>query len=304
MTKPPEPRPRKKIGSASASFVKDPDGSLRRVPCPPPKTPLPPVFPHRWACAYGEDEFGLWEAFEVKGVRQVLRWIPPGDFWMGSSETEAARYDAEIRHRVTLTQGFWLADTAGTQALWEAVLGESPNWFKDDPNQPVEQVSWSDVKEKFLPALNRLLPGLEAELPSEARWEYACRAGTETPFWFGEQITTEQVNYDGNHPCDGGLKGEYRQRTVPVKSLPPNGWGLYEMHGNVWEWCEDEFGSYTRNSVVDPIGPEDGARTRLRLLRGGNWSNRASDCRAANRFAVDLDERNAFVGFRLARGAD
>jgi formylglycine-generating enzyme required for sulfatase activity len=139
-------------------------------PSPPTKTPLPPVFPHRWACAYGEDEFGLWEAFEVKGVRQVLRWIPPGEFWMGSPETEALRFDNEVRHHVTLTQGYWLADTACPQALWEAVVGENPSGFKGDPNLPVERVSWNDVQEKFLPALNRLVPGLEAQLPSEAQW--------------------------------------------------------------------------------------------------------------------------------------
>jgi formylglycine-generating enzyme required for sulfatase activity len=266
--------------------------------------PLPPVFPHRWACAYGEDEFGLWQAFEVQGVRQLLRWIPPGQFWMGSPETEAERGSDEIRHHVTLTQGFWLADTACTQALWEAVVGENPSRFKDDPSNPVEWVSWKDVKEKFLPALNRQVPGLEAVLPSDAQWEYACRAGTQTPFGFGEKITPEQVNYDGNYPYAGGEKGEYRRKTVPVKSLPANGWGLYEMHGNVREWCEDVLGDYPSEAVVDPVGPQDGVEGRWRVLRGGGWHNDGGFCRSAYRYAYEPDGRNGDFGFRLARGAD
>lgn len=277
-------------------------------PPPPPKTPLPPVFPHRWACAYGEDEFGLWQAFEVKGVRQMLRWIPPGEFSMGSPEAEAERTAdgdyAETLHRVVLTQGFWLTDTACTQALWEAVLGANPSRFDDDPSNPVEQVSWNDVTKKFLPALNRLVPGLEAELPSEAQWEYACRAGTQTPFWFGDQITPEQVNYNGNRPYAGGEKGENRGKTVPVKSLPANGWGLYEMHGNVYEWCEDVLNTYPEEVVVDPRGSQDGMEGRRRVLRGGGWSRYGWNCRSANRYAFVPGERYDYIGFRLARRAD
>jgi formylglycine-generating enzyme required for sulfatase activity len=273
-------------------------------PPSPPKIPLPPVFPFRWACAYGEDEFGLWQTFEVQGVRQVLRWIPPGEFWMGSPDTEAGRYGGETRHPVTLTQGFWLADTACTQALWQAVLGENPRNFKQDPSNPVERVSWNGIQEKFLPALNRLVPRLEAGLPSEAQWEYACRAGTQTPFWFGEQITPEQVNYEGNYPYVGRANGEYREKTVPVKSLPANGWGLYEMHGNVREWCEDVWGEYPSEAVVDPRGPQYGVGGRQRVLRGGSWYHNVTNCRSAFRYASEPDEHYAGIGFRLARGAD
>jgi len=264
--------------------------------------------PAPWACAYGEDDRGVWQAFEVHGVRQVLRWIPPGDFWMGSHEDEPERSDNERRHCVVLTQGLWLADTACTQALWQAVLGENPSLFSDDPENPVEQVSWDDVVQRFLPALNARVPGLDAVLPTEAQWEYACRAGTDTPFWFGRQVTTAQVNHNGNYPYAGGAKGEHRDRTVQVKALPANGWGLHQMHGNVWEWCADEYGDYPEITVVDPTGPQphDGETTdgagRQRVLRGGSCFPRGRYCRSAGRNAYVPDVRNDGIGFRLARG--
>ena len=274
----------------------------------PPQHPLPPALPQRWACAWGEDEQGLWQAFEIAGVRQVMRWIPPGEFWMGSPDSEPERFDDEGRHRVVLTQGFWLADSACTQALWSAVLGENPSRFRDDAENPVERVSWNDVTGRFLPELNRCVAGLEAGLPTEAQWEYACRAGSGTPFWFGEQITTEEVNHDGNYPYNKGPQGEYRERTVPVKALPANGWGLYQMHGNVWEWCADVFGEYATGEVTDPKGAadlvgEDGAgEGRRRVLRGGSWLYYGRNCRSARRSAGGPDERGGGIGFRLARG--
>jgi formylglycine-generating enzyme len=278
-------------------------------PRAPPHHPLPPAMPQRWASAYGEDEHGLWQAFEAAGVRQVMRWIPPGEFSMGSPNDEPERYKDETLHHVVLTQGYWLADTACTQALWEAVLGENPSEFKGDRENPVERVSWRDITERFLPELNRRVPGLAAELPTEAQWEYACRAGTESPFWFGEQITPEQVNYDGNFPYHGGKKGLYRQKTVGVKALgPANGWGLWQMHGNVWEWCADEYGGYPEGEVVDPKGPqgaqgeEGAAGGRQRLLRGGGWLDSGRYCRSANRSAYAPDDRSLSIGFRLARG--
>ena len=121
-------------------------------------------------------------------------------------------------------------------------MGENPSHFKGE-DLPVESVSWDDVQ-TFLNALNGLRPELKLELPSEAQWEYACRAGTQTPFWFGDTITTDQANYNGNYPYGDEPKGENRRKTVAVKALPANGWGLYQMHGNVWEWCADRYGSY------------------------------------------------------------
>jgi formylglycine-generating enzyme len=264
---------------------------------------LPPVMPFRWVSAYGEDRTGLWQAFEVAGVRQVMRWIPPGEFQMGSPKDEPERSDDERQHRVVLTEGFWLADTACTQELWEAVMTNNPSRFKDNPQNPVEQVSWLDITDEFLPKLNALAPGLDLVLPTEAQWEYACRAGTTTPFSFGEQITTDQVNYDGDLPYAGGKKGEYREKTVPVKALPTNPWGLHQMHGNVWEWCVDEYAEYPEGTVENPVVHQDKKESRQRVLRGGSWINFGRDCRSASRSAHGPDVRYDGVGLRLARGA-
>ncbi|MCP4702684.1 MAG: formylglycine-generating enzyme family protein, partial [Gammaproteobacteria bacterium] len=190
-----------------------------------------------WADRVGEDHYGVFADFSIRGVVQRMRQIEPGRFMMGSPESEAKRDDDEHLHEVTLTRGFWLAETACTQALWQAIMGENPSHFKGE-EKPVERVSWEDAQ-KFILQLNEEKPGLALKLPSEAEWEYACRAGTDTPFWFGDNITPEQVNYDGNYPYAGGKKGRYRKETVDVKALPCNSYGLYQMHGNVWEWCAD-----------------------------------------------------------------
>jgi formylglycine-generating enzyme required for sulfatase activity len=168
----------------------------------------------------------------------------------------------------------------------------------------VENVSWDDVVNWFVPKLNKLVRGLDMELPTEAQWEYACRAGRQTPFWFGEQITPDQVNYDGNYPYAGGKKGEYRKNTVPVKALPANGWGLYQMHGNLLEWCSDWLEDYPEGDVVDPKGPaerQDNESAR-RVLRGGCWLDSGGSCRSARRFAYPPDDRGGAFGFRLCRG--
>ena len=153
---------------------------------------------------------------------------------MGSPEDEPERDSDEPRHRVTLSQGYWLAETTVTQALWQAVMGKNPSDFKG-LQRPVEQVSWNDCQ-GFIQRIEALRPGLDLRLPSEAEWEYACRTRTrtrtETPFWFGGNITPEQVNYDGNHPYAGGKKGEWRQQTVEVRALPGNAWGALS---NAWE---------------------------------------------------------------------
>ena len=216
---------------------------------------------------------------------------------MGSPPDEPARARDETQHRVILSNGFWLADTTCTQALWQAVIGENPSRFRGE-ERPVEQVSWEDVQ-RFLARVHEAAPDLALRLPTEAEWEYACRAGTTTAFWFGPQITPEQVNYDGNHPYAGGKRGLYRQETVPVKALPCNGWGLYQMHGNVWEWCQDWYGDYPVEIVVDPAGPARGA---ARVLRGGSWIYDGRFARSALRVALVLRLRFGDRGFRLARG--
>ncbi len=264
---------------------------------------LPDPFPPTWASEWEEDaEWGLAATLNLNGVRQTFRWIQPGTFLMGSPEDERQRNaERETQHEVTLTRGYWLADTACTQALWQAVMGDNPSEFKDDPANPanpVERVSWDDVQ-TFLDRLNELVPGLVADLPSEAQWENACRAGTTTPFSFGDNITPAQVNYNGEFPYADGKKGQFRERTVPVKSLPPNPWGLYEMHGNVWEWCADWFGNYPQGPQIDPSGPPEGVG---RVLRGGSWFSFGRYCRAADRGRRVPGYRDDSIGFRLAPG--
>jgi formylglycine-generating enzyme required for sulfatase activity len=257
-----------------------------------------------WATDIGRDQYGEWAEFEYGKVCQRMRWLPPGRFMMGSADDEPERGgDEGPQHEVRLTEGFWLADTACTQAMWLAVAGGSnPAHFKDDLQNPVESIAIADV-ETFLKRLGGTLPGQpQALLPTEAQWEYACRAGTTTPFSFGEQITSEQVNYDGNHPYDNpkqqGRKGLFRNKTVPVKSLPPNAWGLYEMHGNVWEWCADHLGAYSEEPKVDPRGGS--AVGVLRALRGGGWDWRARAARSARRDADHPGNALRYIGFRFS----
>jgi formylglycine-generating enzyme required for sulfatase activity len=259
---------------------------------------FPPHFPPKWASEWGEDEYGLWIAFTLNGIYQAFRWIPPGTFLMGSPENEKGRWDSEKQHQVTLTQGYWLADTACTQALWKVVMGDNPASFKDDENNPVEQVSWDDVQ-TFLQRLNELIPGLDAALPTEAQWEYACRAGMETAFSFVGELTLGKVNYRGtwgdyNKWGEGAL-----QCTAPVRSYPPNSWGLYEMHGNVLEWCHDWYGEYPAESVADPVGAETDF---ARVLRGGSWLSDGRRVRSAYRSRDTPSLRFNYIGFRFAPG--
>ena len=273
---------------------------------------LPTDFPAPWASDWGEDECGLWMSFSYQGVRQALRWILPGEFLMGSPGDEPQREDDETRHRVRLTQGFWLAETPCTQALWQAVMGHNPSVFQGE-DRPVENVNWDDAQ-AFLAFCNSIIPELALRLPTEAEWEYACRACTSTPFWFGRQVKPEQVNYNGNYPYAGGEKGSYRRETVPVYALPCNTWGLYQMHGNVWEWCQDWYAPYALASAdtaaahsgtaadvttVNPGGPAEGVS---RVLRGGSWAVVARDARPAQRLAARPGNHRGFYGFPLARG--
>ena len=253
-----------------------------------------------WASSAGNDQYGRYADLVLKGVTQRFRWIEAGTFLMGSLQSEPERRDSETQHRVTFQQGFWLADTACTQALWVAVMGNNPAYFTDDLQNPVEQVSWDDVQ-LFLQRANDVVPDMVVRLPSEAQWEYACRAGTTTAFSFGNSISPHQANYDGNYTYEGGgSKGEYRQKTVPVKSFTPNPWGLYQMHGNVWEWCQDTWDSYD-NTPTDGSAWESGD-FRYRVLRGGSWSHNARDLRSAYRSISTPVDRGNDDGFRLVLG--
>ena len=269
---------------------------------------IPTSFPPIWANAYGQDTYGLWADLCVKDVTQRMRWIPKGTFSMGSPETEKERSDNEDLHEVTLSQGFWLADTACTQAFWLALMGENPAGFKDDLQNPVEAVSWLDIQ-AFLETLQYVISDAESRLPTEAEWEYACRAGTTTPFSFGENIDLSQVNYNGGYPYANGGKGKYRKTTVRVKFLPVNPWGLYEMHGNVWEWCGDEsqgnLGSKpTINLLTEGNQESLDPLEAKRVLRGGSWFNQGRYCRSAIRLRYESAFRRNDFGFRLALGRE
>ncbi|MGE5341989.1 MAG: formylglycine-generating enzyme family protein [Candidatus Omnitrophota bacterium] len=258
---------------------------------------IEPMVKPKWADSIGCDRYGLFADFSIKGVTQRMRWIRPGRFMMGSPNNEPERDDDERLHEVILTHGFWLADTCCTQALWQAVMKKNPSHFKGN-NRPVERVSWEDCQ-TFIDRINQKKKDLDLRLPTEAEWEYACRAGTTTPFSFGKTITPEQVNYNGKFPYAVGKEGKYREETVDVKSLPCNNWGLYEMHGNVWEWCSDWFGDYPTELILDPKGPDLGDS---RVLRGGGWLNDARYVRSAMRGSFDPGFRDGLIGFRLSRG--
>lgn len=224
-------------------------------------------------------------------------WIPPGSFIMGSPKEEVERQrntTDETQHKVTLTKGFYMGVYTVTQEEWQAVMGNNPSNFKGEKNLPVEMVSWEDCQE-FIKKLRGKDKKLY-RLPTEAEWEYACRAGTTTPFHFGETISTDQANYNGDYTYGEGKKGVNRKKTAAVGSLPANAWGLHDMHGNVWQWCEDLYGDYPQKDVVDPQGPEKG---EFRVLRGGSWLHDPLFCRSALRLKNIPGRRYNVFGFRL-----
>lgn len=256
---------------------------------------IPPTgFPYPWCTSSGEDSFGIWLEFAVKNIMQRMRWINPGKFSMGSPYDELHRNHYESQHEVTLTKGFWIADTVCSQELWLAVMETNPS-RNNGAKKPVENVSWDDCSE-FLRKVNGTIKNFPLSFPTEAQWEYACRAGTTGPFSFGITITPDQVNYNGEYPYLGETKALNRGGTVEVKSLPPNPWGLYEMHGNVWEWCNDWYARFETNSVIDPVGPAQG---KYRVLRGGSAYSGAADCRSAARSRCHSDGRYNRNGFRF-----
>ena len=260
--------------------------------------------------------------------------VKAGTFLMGSPSDEVDRDDDERKHKVTLTQDFEIQTTEVTQLQYFLVMGSNPSHFKKKKycsnehrvingeelclNHPVENVSWDDVQE-FIVQSNKAEDGYTYGLPTEAQWEYAARGCggsgeldlskpidmalcTMTAFNIGNNIFPDQVNYNGNHPYNNGSKGEYRRQTVKVSSLAnANDLGLYDMHGNVWEWVEDRYGEYSSSHVIDPKGSTSGP---YRVFRGGSWSDKARSVRSANRDGWRRPGfRNYVVGLRLMRTA-
>jgi len=290
-----------------------------------------------WASAVGRDRYGLWAEFEVEGKKEVItqrmRWIPPGQFLMGSpdSEREGLTDNKEFNewvnkhekpcHSVTITKGYWLFDTPVTQALWQAVLPDEKNPSRfPSPRRPVEQVSWKEA-EHFIENLNDLIDGLNVCLPSEAQWEYACRSGTEEATYHGKMKVISDCNvpvldeiawYTGNSGVDFDLDDGHDSSDWPDKQHDhqkagarevalkrANNWGLYDMLGNVYEWCRDGLREYGEGQEIDPIGSlENGAR---RVVRGGSWRSLGGYLRSASRYQYEPDLRCNYLGFRCAR---
>ena len=244
------------------------------------------------------DEYGIFlEVLPLTGQGSFFppdqplrfRYLEPGAFLQGSPQG-IRHNDEHPQHPVTLSQGLWLAETPCTQALWQAVMGNNPSHFRqgeDAPRRPVENVSW-DAVQTFLKAVQLLVlpPGCEAVLPTESQWEYACRAGTQTLYWWGDEPDDARANWNEQH------KG-----TTPVDRYPPNPWGLHDMHGNVWEWCADGQRDYADSPERDPEGPGDGD---FRAVRGGSWLNHFVSARAACRFRGHRGNASRSLGFRFA----
>jgi formylglycine-generating enzyme required for sulfatase activity len=240
----------------------------------------------------------------AENIAITMIQIPAGEFQMGSPDKEAGRESCEgPQHQVKL-RSFFMGQIPVTQAQWQVVVGwpkqqmnlkDQPSHFKG-ANRPVEQVSWEEAVE-FCRRLS-VRTGREYSLPSEAQWEYACRAGTTTPFSFGETLTPELVNYNGNITYASGSTGVYRQQTTEVGSFSANGWGLHDMHGNVWEWCLDPWHGSYEGAPADGSAWMAGGGPR-KLLRGGSWSLRPADCRSAFRDSAHPDNRLLSLGFRV-----
>ncbi len=227
----------------------------------------------------------------------VFVMIPPGSFIMGSPEDEFQRSDNENPHKVTITSAFYIQTTEVTQEQWKKIMGDNPSKFIGCPKCPVDSISWHDAM-AFIQKLNQLEHTTKYRLPTEAEWEYACRADTDTPFYFGKFLSTDQANYNGNHPIPGSPKGINRNQTIPVGSFPANPFGLYDMHGNVYEWCQDWYRDYPTEPIMDPAGPETGYS---KISRGGGMSSYARRCRSANRTKHLPDYVNFYIGVRLAK---
>ena len=224
--------------------------------------------------------------------------IPAGTFVMGSPPDEYGRGVNETQHQVTLTKSFYMQTTEVTQGQWKAVMGGNPSYFKECGDEcPVESVSWEDAQ-KFVQRLNAMEGTDKYRLPSEAEWEYACRAGSTTPYWFGEEPPRDSPGYHGRYSTSEAAKGRYKKGMLPAFAFGPNAWGMLNMHTDVWEWCQDWYEEYPPAPLTDPIGRPSGV---LRVVRGGRWFFHNPLCRSANRGMLPPDYRDRNLGFRVAR---
>ncbi|NEP63622.1 MAG: formylglycine-generating enzyme family protein [Symploca sp. SIO2G7] len=242
----------------------------------------------------------------VYGVTLEMVAIPAGTFRMGSPKNEKESQEYERPQHQVAIQPFFMGKYLITQKQWEKVaafvpqvnyeLNPNPSRFAGD-NQPVEQVSWYEAVE-FCDRLSRYT-GKQYRLPSEAEWEYACRAGETTPFYFGETITTDLANYNGAYTYSNAPNGEYRRKTTPVGSFPPNIFGLYDMHGNLWEWCADTWHGNYQGASKDGSPWLGNDNHQRRLLRGGSWYSPPEGCRSGYRYKYDPNQGNDRISFRV-----
>ncbi|MEZ4528789.1 MAG: formylglycine-generating enzyme family protein [Desulfobacterales bacterium] len=254
---------------------------------------------------------GLGDTY-TNSLGMTFKLIPAGTFMMGSPTDELGRSSSEVQHQVTLTQDFYMMTTEVTQRQWLAVMGSNPSYFVNcGSNCPVEQVSWNDVQ-TFITAMNTRGEGTY-RLPTEAEWEYAARAGSTTAFANGGITNTGCTPLDSNmnemgwYCGNAGVTytgcydasswgGPSCAGTHPVAQNQPNDWGLYDMHGNVWEWVQDWFGAYPTSAVINPFGPSTGW---YQVHRGGSWSRSAGNCRSAYRVVISPGSQFDSYGFRL-----
>jgi formylglycine-generating enzyme required for sulfatase activity len=222
--------------------------------------------------------------------------LPAGEFTMGSPETEAGHLENERAHRVRLSRAILFGTHEVTERQWNALI--SPGAKASLPDRPVVNVTWIDVQ-AFISRLNGLGHG-RFRLPTEAEWEYACRAGTATAYHVGDRLTTDQANYNGQFPLPGQPAGKHRGGLVDTGSFAPNAWGLFDMHGNAWEWTADDFCDYT-GDAVDPTATCDAP---LKAIRGGSWRFNADSARCALRYTHRPEDRGDSLGFRLVREID
>jgi formylglycine-generating enzyme required for sulfatase activity len=284
------------LSISSAVLVQEESRGLKRL-----------LGPSSWRIDSGAIQAKAYQQPLSDGIAITMVHIPAGSFEMGSPYTETEHQSNEgPQHQVQLAS-FFLGQTPVTQVQWQEVakwpqvelkLNPDPAYFKG-VNRPVEQVSWEEAME-FCRRLSQRT-NLFYTLPSEAQWEYACRAGTKTPFAFGDTLTPDISNYDGNSAYGSGPKGQYRQETTKVGSFAANAWGLQDMHGNLWEWCLDHWHDDYRGAPDDGSAWVTGGDQTERLLRGGCWVSNPRSCRSAYRSQMGLDSDSNFCGFRLCR---
>ena len=234
-----------------------------------------------------------------KDQKLELVLIPAGTFMMGSPATESERDDSEgPQHEVKIPHAFYMGKFIVTEAQYQAISGYNQSQFKDADNLPEECVSWTDAQNFCREASKRT--GKKVRLPTEAEWEYAARAGTKTVFWVGDDLSSSQANFNGRNPYGKGAKGTYKNKTTVVGSYPPNAFGLYDVMGNVSQWCQDVFHDSYTDAPADGSAWETGGDPEIRVYRGGAYDNDAASCRSAMRFAAERqNNRNSRIGFRV-----